>query len=85
VPAQVILLQIFFSPRFMHVVEQLWRGPIFAFYSKLYIYFVAACVAFPATWSPTLTRLVPALVSCMAGGMPLVTSADGAFVACCTM
>eukprot|EP00953_Heterococcus_sp_UTEX-ZZ885_P022614 12500-Heterococcus_DN1.PRE.3 len=64
---QVVLLQIFFSPRFVHVVGRLWRGPIFAFYCKLYMYFVGACWAFPATWTPALTRMTPRLLAAAGG------------------
>jgi hypothetical protein len=59
---QVMLLQIFFSPRFVDVVGCLWGGPFFSFYLKLYSYFFVACALFKMTWTPMLPRMFPTLI-----------------------
>lgn len=55
---QVVLLDIFFSDRFLCTVRHLWRGPIFVFYCQLYLYFVMACAFICIAYSPITAKFV---------------------------
>ena len=62
---QVIMLHIFFSPRFESVVMALWvRRDIFMeFYFQLYFYFVFAVTVVFCTFTPLLELLLPSIAS----------------------
>jgi hypothetical protein len=62
---QVIMLHIFFSPRFESVVMALWvRRDIFMeFYFQLYFYFVCAVTIVVCTFTPLLELLLPWIAS----------------------
>ena len=49
---QIVLLDIFLSPRFLAIVNHIWNGPVFAFYWRLYLYFVMAVMLIIITFSP---------------------------------
>mmetsp|Transcript_11084 Transcript_11084/g.41400 ORF Transcript_11084/g.41400 Transcript_11084/m.41400 type:complete len:506 (-) Transcript_11084:183-1700(-) len=57
VAQQVLLLQVFFSVRFSRVVSRLWRGPLYGFYCRLYMYFIVANLVIGLTYTPVLPRL----------------------------
>jgi hypothetical protein len=55
---QSIMLAIFFSPRFGHVIDGVWRGrDIFRFYLQLYFFFVASTLMLFASTTPWVWRL----------------------------
>mmetsp|Transcript_61771 Transcript_61771/g.169969 ORF Transcript_61771/g.169969 Transcript_61771/m.169969 type:complete len:239 (-) Transcript_61771:228-944(-) len=63
---QMVLLHIFFSPRFEQVVVRLFRdrhrpGSAHGFYARLYVYFVAAVAFVLLTFTPALPMSMPGL------------------------
>jgi len=59
---QTTMLHIMFSMRFEEAIARMWGGPIFNFYCKLYLYFVAATVVLLLTTSSWPSRLGVLLV-----------------------
>ena len=55
---QSCMLHILFSPRFAAVVEQLWMHSIYAFYIRLYFYFVITSIVLAASYFPPASRFV---------------------------
>ncbi|GMI01032.1 hypothetical protein TrST_g9304 [Triparma strigata] len=74
---QTTMLHIMFSSRFSEIVARLWRGPIFVFYCRLYLYFVGATVLLWLTTSSWVYRLFSILGL---GGLELKESLSGVMV-----